>query len=74
LEATYFAGERPKQRKIASDLGTGYSTYRRHLQDATKLLVRRLWEREWALRIEHTRAGAAPSASRARWGIVGKLD
>ena len=74
LEATYFDGSRPKQRQVASDLGTGYSTYRRHLQNATKHLVRRLWEGEWALRMKQREATATPASSRARWGIVGKAD
>lgn len=76
LEATYFDPACPKQRRVASDLAMGYSTYRRHLRDATVHLTVQLWEREWSQRLEQKkRRGAEPqgsTATRARWGIVGR--
>lgn len=42
LVVTFLDSERPKQRCIASDLGMGYSTYRRHLRAAVDELVHRL--------------------------------
>ncbi len=43
IEATYFATP-TKQRAVASDLGMGFSTYRRHLQVATMRLTTGLRE------------------------------
>lgn len=76
LEATYLDAARPKQRAVAADLGMGYSTYRRHLRDATRHLTVHLRERDWSLRTEQERSGTTPTSvqnsSRARWGIVGR--